>query len=1624
MADIVGQAAVDVIPIVPQFHRKLREAVLPAADRVGAEAGRAMGERMAQTLRASMAGEGERIGRALGDAIGDSLARQITTAIPDAVNRGGRTARVAAGRQGDNAGGAFASSMRRKLEAAFKAMPKLDVRLGDTGVDAELARIRAKLEALSNKRIGIDVSAEDADAEVARLDAELRRLGAAHPNIAVRADTAAARAALAEMRAEIAELSADPLRIRMETDGSFGQRLRRSVQQAQASLPEVNIDADTSDAMAQLQSLRAQLATLADARVGIDIDAATATAQISAIQARLQALSASDADVAIRVDAGAAAAELAAVHNMVNRLDRDDVRVNIHVNHRQAMMAILQLTIALGGVAAIPAIPVMAAGLGAIASAGVAAGAGLGAMALVAIPAIKGITTVTEAKKKADEEAASATDNSAVANVRAAQQAMQMTNAQSALASAHRNAARSIASANRAVEDAERGVAQAALRAADQRRQATKNVERAERTLRDAKKDALQAEKDLIQARKDAAEQLRDLNDRLAEGSLDQREATLRVQEAQEELNRTLADPRATQLQIDRAQLAADQAEASAKKQAKDYAELQESADKQRKAGIAGNADVVRATERVSTAQQNVKDQATALTEAQRQAARAQVEAAESVADAQRRLSDAVQSAADAQVNAAESIASAERGVESARLSGIDTTAKSASAQDEYRKALAKLTPAQRDLYDALEGPKGLKSAFSDWHKELQKDVLPIFTRAVEGAKNSLPGLTPLVQNSSRAVADLQERASKRLKSPFWQEFKTGIQEVAEPAIEGLGVSFGNIFEGMMGIVAAFFPHMDSISERMQRITERFADWGTGLKGSEKFESFLAYAAEMGPVLAEALGDIFDGIFEVLNALSPLSTLVLDVLGGIGEAFAIISEHAPWLIQGVWLLIVAIKAWTLAQWLLNAAMSANPIALVVIALAALVAAGVWAFNKFPEFRKLVLTCWEGIQKATSWVWEEILQPVFEWIWDALQWVGDKFVWLYDHAVRKPWNWIAEKSTWLWEVALKPIFKGMWDGLKWLGDKFVWLWEKGVRAPWNWISDKTSWLGDKLGKGFGKIKSAVKLVGEAFEKAKDAIGKAWDKVVSLTKKPTNFVIKMVYTNGIKAIWDKVAGFVGLDKLPEAPKLLEAGGTVGNGWGVAAPMKVNRPTAIVGEGNPRYPEYVIPTDPKYRGRAKALHQAAGTQLLESGGVIGWAKNAFTKGLDWAKTGADLITNPGKIFSRLMRPVTDKVKDGIGPVGMIGKALVKLPFKMIAGLKDKVVDAVSSMLGGGWGGGQWGSPVNAKPSTRFGVAGSMWSSGYHTGLDFAAKTGAAVKAVSDGRVSTVGRGGPYGNHIIIDHPKGLQSLYAHLSKIQTTVPKAVSKGDRIGAVGATGNTTGPHLHLEARKNGRAVDPMPYLTAPAAISGKGVERWRPTVKAALTAVGQPHSLADTTLRRMQQESGGDPHAVNRWDINWSNGTPSVGLMQVIKPTFRAYAGKYKNTGPFTYGVSTDPMANIYSSMRYALSRYGSLSKAYNRPGGYAAGGFPALGELAWVGEQGPELVRFLHPAQVHSNRDSMAMARSARSVPAGGGGAPTINADVRVFVGNREITDIVRTEVVAHDKATASSITTGRYL
>lgn len=162
--------------------------------------------------------------------------------------------------------------------------------------------------------------------------------------------------------------------------------------------------------------------------------------------------------------------------------------------------------------------------------------------------------------------------------------------------------------------------------------------------------------------------------------------------------------------------------------------------------------------------------------------------------------------------------------------------------------------------------------------------------------------------------------------------------------------------------------------------------------------------------------------------------------------------------------------------------------------------------------------------------------------------------------------------------------------------------------------------------------------------------------------------------------------------------------------------------------------------------------------------------------------------------------------------------------------------------------------------------------------------------------------------------------------------------------------------------------------VGGSGVTRWTGAVKQALAAVGQSQSYVGITLRRMNQESGGNPRAVNKWDSNWKAGYPSVGLMQVIRPTFQSNAGKYRNTGPFMYGVSIAPIANLYASMRYALRAYGSLPRAYNRAGGYDLGGIARGAGFIPKLTNAPE--RVLSPRQTAVFEEMMGHPSSGRRV------------------------------------------------
>ena len=118
----------------------------------------------------------------------------------------------------------------------------------------------------------------------------------------------------------------------------------------------------------------------------------------------------------------------------------------------------------------------------------------------------------------------------------------------------------------------------------------------------------------------------------------------------------------------------------------------------------------------------------------------------------------------------------------------------------------------------------------------------------------------------------------------------------------------------------------------------------------------------------------------------------------------------------------------------------------------------------------------------------------------------------------------------------------------------------------------------------------------------------------------------------------------------------------------------------------------------------------------------------------------------------------------------------------------------------------PISGTITSRFGARSSIRSSA-HTGLDISATTGTPIKVVADGTITFAKYNGSYGNLVKVDHGNGVETWYAHTSKMYVKVGQEVKAGDVIAAVGSTGNSTGPHLHLEIRINGKHVNPQLYL-------------------------------------------------------------------------------------------------------------------------------------------------------------------------------------------------------------------------
>jgi len=257
-----------------------------------------------------------------------------------------------------------------------------------------------------------------------------------------------------------------------------------------------------------------------------------------------------------------------------------------------------------------------------------------------------------------------------------------------------------------------------------------------------------------------------------------------------------------------------------------------------------------------------------------------------------------------------------------------------------------------------------------------------------------------------------------------------------------------------------------------------------------------------------------------------------------------------------------------------------------VAVTAIGAGAMWLWNN------AIKPAWDGIKAAIATAWG-FIRPILNTVATVLKVVvGGAFLVLRG-IVKVAWLAIQIAIGLAWKV-IKPIFDTIVKVVRtYLAPAFSWFWSKVISPLWNKIKGHISSVYNTgIKPVFDKLKTAVGKVGDAFSSAVSAIKKHWDKIKGIAKTPVNFVIGL-YNDGIVSLVNKLAGFAGVeDRLGKIP-LLARGGTLDNPASMR-PMMTNGPMAIVGEGRRQHPEYVIPTDPRFRGRAQALWAAAGSDL----------------------------------------------------------------------------------------------------------------------------------------------------------------------------------------------------------------------------------------------------------------------------------------------------------------------------------------------------------------------------------------------------------------------------------------------
>ncbi|MGW0682863.1 transglycosylase SLT domain-containing protein [Streptomyces sp. NPDC002754] len=578
-----------------------------------------------------------------------------------------------------------------------------------------------------------------------------------------------------------------------------------------------------------------------------------------------------------------------------------------------------------------------------------------------------------------------------------------------------------------------------------------------------------------------------------------------------------------------------------------------------------------------------------------------------------------------------------------------------------------------------------------------------------------------------------------------------------------------------------------------------------------------------------------------------------------------------------------------------------------------VAQAVWNALRaaWQTFLNTIRTAWNTISAALRTAWQTF--------WNALR-TAAQTVW---NAVRTAWRTFlnAIRTTWnTVSAALKAAWTTFWNALK-TGAQAVW---DAMKTAWNAF---TTAVNDLWNKAAATLKKAWE---DAWNAMKSTASTIWDQIKKVISDAVNKCIDIV--NGLIGAWNAVAGAVHLPTIGKVGHVgFAEGGVAGEAKGFATggvlpgySPGTDNINAILSPGEGiLVPEAVASLGSDWvhnanhyfsNGRAGYSSGSFSSRFGE-GGING--RMAFASGGIVKFAGGGDVPNPTGGMAGEANPNKPSSGGSGGSAGMGGdakkyeKSGTTNSDNPLSGLIGKAV---------GIGKGMFGLPDIASVTAAF----MKWINAARSLSGFISPVGGALGGV------------------------GTKMLKTIVDKIKSMIQAAMAAAAK--ALGGAGGTK--------------------------VSGK-VGNLRGVVIQALKNAGYPVTEGNIAamLQRIQIESGGNPNAINNWDINAKNGTPSIGLAQVIGPTFAAYGS----------GNIYDPVDNVTASLNYIKARYGG--RIPTGKGGYAIGTPGATRGWAMVGEQGPEMINFRGGESVTNNSDLV------RAIGSGSGGGP-VHIDMPIHV------------------------------